>query len=73
MKVPPTEDTVINSTPEANPDYDRKISDNAKQRVRDVDPNDSRCLVLNSEFGVQFCHCISRKHMKSEDIVCAFP
>jgi len=59
---PPTEVT----TPETNPTYDVGISEHAKARV---DPNDGRCMVTNTEYALEFCHCIERRRMQNlEDL-----
>ena len=59
---------------ESHPNYDRGISKMAKKNARNADPNEGHCLVTNSNntIGVEYCHCILRRIMKEEGIVCVY-
>lgn len=58
------------TTPETNPDYDAGVSERAKRRVQEVDYHNGRCLVLNNQLAIEYCHCIARKNMKNLQLVC---
>jgi hypothetical protein len=77
--LPPTEETdfrppTIVTTPEANPVYEVSITEHAKERVRNADPNkDHICLVTNSELAMTFAHCVERCCMRDVESVCVYP
>ena len=59
-------------TPEANPAYEVGISRMAKIRALRADPNEGRCLVTNTQFSIQLCHCIGRSWMQDSNIVSVY-
>ena len=69
------------TTPESHGDSFTKISQAARQRVQEADPNSTQeadsngklCFVQNMVVvEVDFCHCIARKYMKDKDMVCVY-
>ena len=63
------------TTPEMIPDYDYdgQLSNHTKAADIAADPNQGHCLVENNNHTVEFAHCIARKHMKDEKMVCVRP
>lgn len=64
--------TSLITTPESRQNYIMGITEISKKRVRDADPNGGRCLVENTIHAVDYCHCIPRKYMNEEKIVCVY-
>ena len=61
------------TTPESYGDSFTKISQAARQRVREADSNGKLCFVQNMVVvEVDFCHCIARKYIKYKDMVCVY-
>ena len=50
----------------------QNITEMARKRVRDVDPNGGRCLVENSISLIEYCHCIPRRKMNDDKLVCVY-
>ena len=71
--VPPTEVT----TPETKPIYEVAIPRTVKVRVQKADPNEGslgRCMLANTQYAMQFCHCIQRHIMQdSEEVHVYYP
>ena len=42
-----------------------------KRRCKDADPNKGRCLLENQIESIEFCHCIPRKFIDDDELVCA--
>lgn len=57
------------TTPEFYQD-DMGITEIVKENVRFTDPNGGPCLVTNTDLAVDYCHCVPRKIMNDERIVC---
>jgi hypothetical protein len=62
------------TTPVSRPSYESATLGDLKQRVKNADPNNGRCLVTNfsDSWSVNFCHCIARKFMKNNDLVSVY-
>ena len=60
------------TTPKNHPNYSQKVSHDIKQRVRLATSslNGSRCLITNGGHSVEYCHCVPRRALKEEDVVC---
>lgn len=63
---------IAESTPETRTTYE--IGFKERIRVNVADPNDGRCLVTNAlnTAPVQYCHCIPRRVMNDENLVCVY-
>lgn len=58
------------TTPSARLDYDQSpLSILDKERVLKADRNGGRCLITNALTPLNYCHCISRRTMKEENVV----
>jgi hypothetical protein len=53
------------TTPDSRQDYFKWMVD-IRKRVRQVDPNGGRCMILNTYDAVEHCHCVPRVLMKEK-------
>ena len=60
------------ATPLGRPLYSLQLSKEDKNRVRDADPNGGRCLITNSRYSINYCHCIPKTIMNDENIVSGY-
>ena len=58
------------TTPESHGNYHCGISKADREKIWNADPNDGCCLIQDFVDGVVHCHCIPRRHMQDEDLVC---
>lgn len=58
------------TTPEHRPNYDMRISSDTKKRVQRSSPSGVRCLITNGRHSVEYCHCIPRRILKENEVVC---
>jgi hypothetical protein len=58
------------TTPPSRPNYEMRIAESVKDKVRLAGPIGDSCLITKGSHSVDFCHCIPRRILKEPEIVC---